>query len=562
MGTFNSNILPTTTGLDLGSPAQRWDVNARNFDYSGTLNGMQSFSPSSYGAYIDGVTDDTAAIQACHDAAVAAGCWAVMFPAGTYKVSSALTWSPYVQAVSLGRVIFTTSLASGNFITISDQYGAPSPNPTSTGLTQTKVFSGQFNFQNTNVSNAAIALFIGGATVANYATHVALDGVGAAGWNGGVIQYGYNATHVNFTHFFGYNNHGGAQISLAAGVSNTGEKMSFTDCTFSDRTSNTATSYLMSINTTHAMDFKFTDCAFDYLLGINDPTQTGALVNVSMVGCHFEWDILTAPYIDLANGISYDIGPAYFYSGVGASWNNPFVGRVTGTSSFLKVKPAQYIFNGAVTRLYQGTSTSSKIDLDPHPNYQGGTAPTTYVSYNSDSTTRPFTQDDSGQIGLGVAIPTQKLDVAGNVGVSGSLVVDNITTRTTDLVVDSGAARSTIFKVNGTEKGRFASTGELKLSTSLQIGASGTLLTQGKVYSQTITPASVAAATIAEQTFTVTGLTTADKVIVNPAATGNSTAAVSFRVSAADTLAVQFANTTVGALTPGAGTWNIVALRS
>jgi hypothetical protein len=96
----------------------------------------------------------------------------------------------------------------------------------------------------------------------------------------------------------------------------------------------------------------------------------------------------------------------------------------------------------------------------------------------------------------------------------------------------------------------------------LSVGASPTAITQIRVYSQTITAASVAAATVAEQTFTVTGLTTADKVIVNPAAIANATGIAGVRVSAADTLAVRFINPTAGALVPSAGTWTIIALRS
>lgn len=99
-------------------------------------------------------------------------------------------------------------------------------------------------------------------------------------------------------------------------------------------------------------------------------------------------------------------------------------------------------------------------------------------------------------------------------------------------------------------------------TTSLTIGASGTPVTQMRVYSQTITPAEVAAATVAEQTFTVTGLTTADKVIVNPGAISNAIGVAGARVSAANTLAVRFVNPTAGALTPTAGTWTVVAVRS
>lgn len=99
--------------------------------------------------------------------------------------------------------------------------------------------------------------------------------------------------------------------------------------------------------------------------------------------------------------------------------------------------------------------------------------------------------------------------------------------------------------------------------TSLIIGAStDTPVTKVKVYSQTITPASVAAATVAEQTFTVTGLSTSDKVFVNAGAIVNSVGIGNVRVSAANTLAVQFVNPTAGSLTPTAVTWQIVAIRS
>ena len=104
-------------------------------------------------------------------------------------------------------------------------------------------------------------------------------------------------------------------------------------------------------------------------------------------------------------------------------------------------------------------------------------------------------------------------------------------------------------------------TDSLIVTGGITMGA-GTPVTKIAVYSQTITPASVAAATSAEQTFTVTGLTTADKVIVNPGAIANSVSVCAARVSAANTLAVQFNNPTAGALTPTATTWSIIAIRS
>jgi hypothetical protein len=99
-------------------------------------------------------------------------------------------------------------------------------------------------------------------------------------------------------------------------------------------------------------------------------------------------------------------------------------------------------------------------------------------------------------------------------------------------------------------------------SDSVTVGTAGTPITQMRVYSQTITPASVGAATVAEQTFTVTGLTTADKVVVNPPANATATGIAGARVSAADTLAIRYVNPTAGALTPAAGVNTILAFRS
>lgn len=104
-------------------------------------------------------------------------------------------------------------------------------------------------------------------------------------------------------------------------------------------------------------------------------------------------------------------------------------------------------------------------------------------------------------------------------------------------------------------------TGTLAVSGSIAVGG-GTPITKTAVYAPTITPASVGAATVAEQTFTVTGLTTADKVIVNPPAIATATGIVGARVSAADTLAIRFINPTAAALVPSSGIYTVMAIRS
>lgn len=99
-------------------------------------------------------------------------------------------------------------------------------------------------------------------------------------------------------------------------------------------------------------------------------------------------------------------------------------------------------------------------------------------------------------------------------------------------------------------------------SDSLTVGPAGTQITQVRVYSPSLTPTSVAAATVAEQTYSVPGLTTADKVIVNAPALSNAVGMGGARVSAADTLAIRWVNPTAGTLTPVAGAYQVLAFRS
>lgn len=101
------------------------------------------------------------------------------------------------------------------------------------------------------------------------------------------------------------------------------------------------------------------------------------------------------------------------------------------------------------------------------------------------------------------------------------------------------------------------------IPTSLAIGG-GTAITKMMVYTPTLSPAIVAANTTAEQTFTVTGLTTADTICaVNKPTAQAGLGIVGMRVSAADTLAITFSNNTGAGITPTASqVYRIVAVRS
>lgn len=87
------------------------------------------------------------------------------------------------------------------------------------------------------------------------------------------------------------------------------------------------------------------------------------------------------------------------------------------------------------------------------------------------------------------------------------------------------------------------------------------LIKRVDAYSVTINPASVAANTSAEQTFTVTGLTTDMVVAVNKPTTTAGLVIGGARVSAADTLAITFGNLTGSPIDPASETYTVIAVR-
>ena len=96
---------------------------------------------------------------------------------------------------------------------------------------------------------------------------------------------------------------------------------------------------------------------------------------------------------------------------------------------------------------------------------------------------------------------------------------------------------------------------------------SSTAMSKFVVYSTSLVPVTVASAAIEETTFTVTGITTGDKVYVNPPAIGsavsNAAAPMYWRVSATDVLVGAFVNISAVTSAKGpSGTYLIVAIRS
>lgn len=82
-----------------------------------------------------------------------------------------------------------------------------------------------------------------------------------------------------------------------------------------------------------------------------------------------------------------------------------------------------------------------------------------------------------------------------------------------------------------------------------------------KLYTVIFDPISIAANTTAEQTVTVTGLTTQDFVEVNKPSLTAGIGIVNARVSADNTLAITFINATGSAIDPGSETYLVKATR-
>lgn len=77
-----------------------------------------------------------------------------------------------------------------------------------------------------------------------------------------------------------------------------------------------------------------------------------------------------------------------------------------------------------------------------------------------------------------------------------------------------------------------------------------------------INPASVAANSTSEQTFTVTGVGTGDVVIINKPTHTSGLGIVNARVSASNTVAITFQNTTASAIDAPLETYLIIVIRS
>lgn len=82
-----------------------------------------------------------------------------------------------------------------------------------------------------------------------------------------------------------------------------------------------------------------------------------------------------------------------------------------------------------------------------------------------------------------------------------------------------------------------------------------------QTFSSALTPTAVSASSESVQTFTVTGLTVNDAVIVNKPTNQINLDLVGAWVSAANTLSIKYRNHSGGSITPAAETYRIIGIR-
>jgi hypothetical protein len=192
VGAISAGNISSSTAIATGSTTARTLANR----FADVVN------VKDFGAVGDGVTDDTAAIQAAIDSLGTIG-GIVQVPSGTYKVSSALNISSYINLKGSGAVSSTllTNSSTNNVIYINGVSNSP-------GCTIEDLF---FNSSVTRISGSYIVSNSSNGTfIKNCKMYSAFDGISITGTSAqnikiedcqidNTINYGINITGFNNT---------------------------------------------------------------------------------------------------------------------------------------------------------------------------------------------------------------------------------------------------------------------------------------------------------------------------------------------------------------------------
>jgi len=173
---FTDNGVDWDRHLDeIGDPLKNY-IDAINSEVDATfdeVNKANSLSVLDYGAIGNASTDDTAAIQSTVDAAIALGT-GIFFPAGTYKITSAITFSIAVPVTSTKKKLATIACAGCDGF---DYAANPASRMTIDGIGFSQ------SVRHTDTPNTYFAIRLQGSTVArpfgNVLKNLFFDGFGS-----------------------------------------------------------------------------------------------------------------------------------------------------------------------------------------------------------------------------------------------------------------------------------------------------------------------------------------------------------------------------------------------
>ena len=168
----------------------------------------ESVSVKDFGAVGDGVTDDTAAIQAAINANAASG-GTILFPAGTYKITSSLTWynavsanKPGISFIGEGRdsTILKSYIANGPLLDIRGTKSFASGGSGSLFFNGGGIYGIQFD--GTNATGTSDAIYVQGWQYAEiidcYIYKLPRDGIRQ--WiDAGFPNADYSSSSINIT---------------------------------------------------------------------------------------------------------------------------------------------------------------------------------------------------------------------------------------------------------------------------------------------------------------------------------------------------------------------------
>ena len=296
-------------------------------------------SVKDFGAIGDGVTDDTAAIQAAINSIADSG--NVLVPAGTYALASGLTINVSKAKLVAEYAIFdfTSAGTAVTAITVTGDSNVSSPYYQEPGGIEGLEIKGA------GTSGSSVGLYFNSASEPG-PSHSSIRNCVVRGFNQGV-QFGNNAYIITFDNVGIWDNAAG--VVLYAGLTNTGERINFINSTIYN---NGVGLSLEDPNATTML----TNCSVDYNSLQQIVVKEG---EVHIVNCHIEG--LGNTYVQVPSG---NASPAFINV-----VNTTFVQQASGGTTPLIDIAGQAYFCLVGGRIIANNSTAPVINIASNNRY-------------------------------------------------------------------------------------------------------------------------------------------------------------------------------------------------